>query len=262
MKRQHLKFSLVAAILLLASPALAHSDTTYEAVPDQEQIERETIEAAENALVQSESLATSISFAFDYLTAFISEAHPPAFLTHAELKATTERLDGVRSILVVSQDGTLLHDAFNFPAPAINLAERDYVNAALAEPGLIFGKSVVGQTSGVPFIPVSSYKQALSSVVTAIIDPRIVRDPFNWCSGSCGGGLLTAHGEIVTSSPPGVPIHEKIVSTILESEENSGVFIYERPNFKALVAFRKSERFPIIAFASHAITSDGVLSTQ
>lgn len=262
MKRFNLNISLVSVLLLLALPSVAHSETEYGAVPDDAQIERETIEAAENALDETESLATTISFAFDYLTAFVSEAGPPDFLTHAELKASTARLDGVRSILIINKDGTLMHDAFSFPAPDINLGDRDYVRNALSNPGMIVGEAVVGQTSGVPFVPISSYKQALSSVVTAIVDPRAIREPLNWCSGSCGGAVMTRQGKVVTSSPPNVPIDQQIIDRILASEENEGVFSYDKPNFKALIAFRKSERFPVIVFASHAVTPGGVLTTQ
>ncbi len=253
---------IAAAILLLVSPTLAQGETVYQDVPNQEQIERDTAEAAQNALDETESLATSISFAFDYLTTFVSEAHPPDFLTHAELKATTDRIDGVRSILMINTDGSLMHDAFSYPAPDINLSEREYVRNALSQPGLVFGKAVIGQTSGVPFVPISSQKQALSAVLTAIVDPRKMRKSLEWCSGSCGGALLTNNGDVVASSPPNVQIPLEIVNTILAAEQNSGTFEYKRLNFRALVAFRKSERFPVIVYTSHAITPDGMFATQ
>jgi hypothetical protein len=254
--------AVVAACALFALPSTAYAEVEYEVIPDQAQIEQDTVEAAENALDETESLATSISFAFDYLTTFISEAHPPDFLIHAELKATTDRIDGVRSILLINENGSLVHDAFSFPAPAINLGERDYVQNAIAQPGLVFGKTVIGQTSGVPFVPVSAQKPALSSVLTAIVDPRKMRKPLDWCGGSCGGALLTNKGEVITSSPPNAPISPEIISTILAAEENGGTFEYERPNFRALVAFRKSERFPVIVYTSRAITPDGIFATQ
>ncbi len=262
MPRFNLNRSAIAALVLLVAPSAARAETGYVAVPDEAQIEQNTIKAAENALGETESLATSISFAFDYLTTFVSEAHPPDFLIHAEMKATTERLDGVRSILLINADGSLMHDAFSYPAPNINLGERDYVQNALNRPGLVFGKAVVGQTSGVPFIPVSARKPALSAVLAAIIDPRKMREPLNWCGGSCGGALLTSEGEVITSSPPNAPIAPEIINRILAADQDAGTFEYERPNFKALVAFRKSERFPVIVYASHAVTPDGVLATQ
>jgi hypothetical protein len=259
------KFDLTAAaaaFALFVLPSTAYAEVEYEVVPDEAQIERDTVEAAENALDETESLATSISFAFDYLTTFISEAHPPDFLTHAELKATTDRIDGVRSILMINTDGSLMHDAFSYPAPDINLSEREYVRDALSQPGLVFGKAVIGQTSGVPFVPISSQKQALSAVLTAIVDPRKMRESFEWCSGSCGGALLTNNGDVVASSPPNAQIPPEIVNTILAAEQNNGTFEYKRLNFRALVAFRKSERFPVIVYTSHAITPDGIFATQ
>ena len=254
-----------AAILLLVSPTLALGETTYQEVADQEQIERDTAEAAQNALEEVESLATSISFAFDYLTTFVSEAHPPDFLTHAELKATTDRLDGVRSILVVDKEGAIRHDAFSFPAPNINVGKRQYFQQAMATPGLVVGERVIGRTSGVPFIPVSIYKPALNGVLTAIVDPGKLRDSLDWCrniSASCGGAIVNTDGGIVTASPARAPIHEDVRQVLISKPERQGTFIYERPNFRMLVAFSKSERFPIIVWASQTLTSNGVLATQ
>ncbi len=265
MNRFKLNLTALTTILLLASPTIAIADARYDALPSEDQIEQETIEAAKDALNETESLATSISFAFDYLTTFMSEAHPPDFLTHAELKATTARLDGVRSILVIDKDGMIRHDAFSFPAPNINVAERQYFQGARSSSGLILGEGVIGRTSGVPFVPVSTYKPALNAVLTAIVDPGKLRRVLERCGRAreaCGAAILTNTGKIVASSIPEVTIPQEIVDNILGAEDNSGTFVYERQNFKALVAFRKSERFPIVAFASHGIASNSVLATQ
>lgn len=251
-------------VLLIASSA-SHAEVEYNAIPDEEQIERDTINAAENVTDEADSLATSISFAFDYLTTFISEAHPPDYLTHAELKATTDRINGVRSILLVGTDGNVRHDAFSFPPPQINVAERQYFQNALAASGLVFGEGVIGRTSGVPFIPISTYKTALNGVLTAIVDPRKLRDSLDWCRGtsaSCGGAITTADGKIVTASPAKAPIHEEVSRILVSKTERSGTFVYERPNFRMLVAFRKSERFPITVWASQTLTADGMPATQ
>lgn len=265
MLRFNLNLGAIAALAMLVAPSASNAEAAYEVVPDEVQIERNTIEAAENALGETESLATSISFAFDYLTTFVSEAHPPDFLTHAELKATTDRLDGVRSIILIDEDGTIQHDAFSFPAPQINIAEREYFQRALGTSGLVIGEGVVGRTSGIPFVPISIYKPALKSVLTAVVDPRKLREALGRCRGSsasCGGAVLTNSGRVVASSPPEVTIPAEVINNILATDERQGTFLYERPNLKALIAFRKSERFPVIVFASYAIASDSVFATQ
>jgi len=254
-----------ATLMLLASPTISYADPDYEAVPDEAQIARDTIEAAEATLRETEALGTSISFAFDYLTTFVSEAHPPDYLTHAELKATINRLDGVRSILVIDKDGSIRHDAFSFPAPTINLGEREYFQRALGTSGLVIGEEVVGQTSGVPFIPITTFKPALNGILTAIVNPRKLRYSLDWCRGtaaSCGGAVVTNTGNIVTASPARAPIHSDVSQILINRTERNGTFVYERPNFRMLVAFRKSERFPIIVWASQTLTSDGILPTQ
>ncbi len=265
MYRFNLMLSAVAAFILLATPSVSNAETPYQVEPDDAQIERNTIEAAANALGETESLATSISFAFDYLTTFVSEAHPPDFLTHAELKATTDRLDGVRSIILIDEDGTIQHDAFSFPAPQINIAEREYFQRALGVSGLVIGEGVVGRTSGIPFVPISIHKPALKSVLTAVVDPRKLREALGRCRGSsasCGGAVLTNSGHVVASSPPEVAIPAEVINNILASDERQGTFLYERPHLKVLIAFSKSERFPIIVFASYGIASDSVFATQ
>lgn len=218
-------------------------------------LETDTNRAADQALKHTESLATTIAFAFDYLATFLGEAGPPPLVIQAELQATTERIDGARSILVVGRDGALLHDAFAYPAPSVNLANRHYIQNALEKPGLQFGEAIVGRTSGVPFAPLSVFKPSLDAVFTAIIDPRKLREPLNWCMSLCGGAILTDTGAVIAASPPETVLSEDLISKILEFEESEGLFRYERASFSVLVAFRKSDRFPIIVITSRAITN-------
>lgn len=227
-----------------------------------DKIEAETVRAADQALKQTESVATSVSFAFDYLAAFVGEAGPPPAVIQAELQATTERLEGVRSVLIVGKDGTLLYDSFTDPAPAVNLGNRKYVRDALEKPGLQISETVMGRSSGFPFVPMAAYKPSIDAVLTAITDVRKLKEPLDWCFNTCGGVILSSAGEIIVSSPPEITISEETIAGIIGHEDDRGTFIQESGNISILFAFRKSERFPFIVLASRAFAPTGSVATE
>ncbi len=232
---------------LLACGQLAWSQLAAASV-DIDIHEIETNRAADGALRQTEVMATAISFAFDYLATFMGEAGPPPLVIQAELQATTERLDGVRSILVVERDGGLLHDAFSYPAPTVNLANRHYIRIALERPGLQFDEAIIGRTSGIPFAPLSAFKPSLNAVFVAIMDLRKIREPLDWCMTICGGAVFTSEGTLVAASPPETVLPEDIIAKILTDTNQNGFFIhqFEHTHLDWLIAFRKSKRFPIV----------------
>lgn len=232
------------------------------ALADYSASEAETNRAADTALRQTETLITGIAFAFDYLATFVGEAGPPPAIIQAELQATTKRLDGVRSLLMIAQDGTLLHDAFAYPAPQVNLGNREYVIAAMTTPGVQIGEAVIGRTSGFPFAPISMRKPSINTVMTAITDLRKLREPLDWCMDACGGALLTRDGKLVAISPPEARLDDKIVQEIIEREETSGTFLHAREQISFIVSFRKSERFPFIILASKALAPTVSIATE
>lgn len=229
--------------------------TSAIASPETDILEIETNKAADRALKQTEAMATAISFAFDYLATFLGETGPPPAVIQAELKATAARLEGVRSILVINKDGTLLHDAFSYPPPAVNLATRSYMISALENPGVQFGKAIIGRTSGIPFAPLSAFKPSLNAVFAAIMDLRKIREPLNWCLSVCGGAVLTAEGNMIAASPPETTLPDDLIAEVLKREETEGSFLYHRANLSALIAFRKSQRFPVIIVTSRVIAN-------
>ncbi|MEQ9519805.1 MAG: hypothetical protein RLN89_10240 [Parvibaculum sp.] len=238
------------------------TNSTFGAQADQGNSEAETNRAAENALRQTETLMTSIAFAFDYLATFVGEAGPPAPIIHAELQATTNRLDGVRSLLMIAEDGTLQHDAFSYPAPQVNLGNRDYVIAAMTKPGMRIGAAIIGRTSGFPFAPISMRKPSINTVMTAITDLRKLREPLDWCLDACGGALLTDDGKIVAISPPETKLDDDLIQKIINNEEMNGSFVHSNERISFLISFRKSERFPFIILASKALAPTTSIATE
>lgn len=245
---------IVASSIWLSADAFANAEHG--------KIEEETSRAADAALRETETLLTSVAFAFDYLATFVGEAVPPAPIIHAELKATTDRIDGVRSLLMIAEDGSLVHDAFSYPAPQVNLGNRDYVITAMNTPGLQIGEAVIGRTSGFPFAPISMRKPSVNMVMTAITDLRKLRKPLEWCMDACGGALLTQDGKLVAASPPEALIDETLLQEIMDNKETAGTFVHSHEQISFLVSFRKSQRFPFIVLASRALAPTASLATE
>ncbi len=219
-------------------------------------------EAATRVLEQTERFATAIDFAFQHIATFIALSDAPGEIVHAELDATANRIDGVRSIIVVSKEGDILWDAYSHPPPPVNLSSRDYFRRSLAAHRLRFDEIAVGRTSGFPFVPVSVFKPSIDKVVAGVLDPRVLQDPLNWCLESCGGALLTEDGRIITISPVEARLSRELIESILQAHVGgvSEGYLHEpRENFALTVAWRASRKFPFYAVvfqhAAGAITS-------
>ncbi len=251
--------TLLACGPLVLGPAVAVSATDAGTVDIHE---IETNRAADRALKQTEALATSISFAFDYLATFIGETGPPPIIVQAELQASAARLNGVRSILVVGENGIILHDALARPPPTINLSNRRYFQTALETPGLHFGQTIVGRTSGFPFAPISTHKPAMNAVFTAIVNLRAMREPLDWCLALCGGAILTDNGTLIAASPSELIIPQEVIDRIVESEAKRDLISVTQEHFTMLIAFRKSERFRVTVLTIRFIAPTENLTVQ
>lgn len=231
---------LMLVLCLVISPGPAQSSPGIQS-------EKEMNAAAGRVLEQTERLATAIEFAFEHLATFIALSEAPGEIVHAELDATADRIDGLRSILVLSPDGDILWDAYSFPAPKVNLGSRTYFRRGLSANRLQFDEITAGRTSGFPFVPISVFKPSINAVITGILDPRVIQEPLNWCLESCGGALLTDDGRIVTISPVETRLSRSLVDTIMEDHAAgaSEGYVHEpRDNFALTVAWRASDKFP------------------
>lgn len=208
--------------------------------------------AATRILESSERLATAINFAFDHLATFIALSGAPDQVIHQELKDTTARLNGVRSILVVAKDGSIQWDTISFPPPALNLSSRNYIRNAFSSTHLVFDEVTVGKTSGFPFVPVAAYKPAIGAVIAGVLDPRELQRPMEWCPESCGGALLTREGRIIVISPVETRLSFDLISEIRATHAagaEEGILFESRENFNLRLAWIASGDFPIYAVA-------------
>ncbi len=206
--------------------------------------------AASRVLEQTERFATAIDFAFEHITTFAALSDAPGEIIHAELDAVAKRLDGVRSIIVISKEGNILWDAYSHPPPQVNLSSRDYFRRSLTAHRLQFDEIAVGRTSGFPFVPVSVFKPSLDAVIAGVLDPRAIQQPLNWCLESCGGALLTKVGRIITISPVEARLSRDLIESITKDHASgaSEGYVHEpRENFALTVAWRASSKFPLYA---------------
>lgn len=231
-------------ILLMAALLWPVSAAAEEALSDR----------ATHALQQVELLATTLDLAFDYLTTYIGYSGASDQLVHAEMAAITARVPAIRSILVIEEGGTLTHDAYTFPAPGINLSNRTYVREARHRIGLALSEPVVGRTSGAPFVPAAEWRGAIKSTLVAILDMRELRKPFDWCGPGCGGGIVTMDGNVIVHSPAEARVPRSLIVRITDVEDREGTFLFERENFRAEIAFRKSDDLPIAVYVVKALT--------
>lgn len=231
---------LVLIVWLVIGPSAAQSSPSIKS-------EREMNAAAGRVLAQTERFATAIEFAFEHLATFIALSDAPGEIVHAELDATADRIDGLRSILVLSTEGDILWDAYSHPAPKFNLGSRGYFRRGLTARRVQFDEIAVGRTSGFPFVPASVFKPSINAVIAGILDPRVIQEPLNWCLESCGGALLTQDGRIVTISPVEARLSRDLINSILEDHATgaSEGYVHEpRENFALTVAWRASDKFP------------------
>jgi hypothetical protein len=199
-------------------------------------------------LERTETFANALDFAFDYAVTFRATSGAPAPVFQAELESIVSRLNGVRSMLVIDSDGALQFDAFSFPAPDINLASRPYFATAIENRGMHFEAPVLGQTSGFPFVPASSYKAVIDAVLVAVIDTRVLQKPLSWCLEKCGGAIITPDGQVVAISPDDTQLPAEIIEAA--KSERSGSLLVERGTFSLMTHWQKSEKrsFTAIAF--------------
>ncbi|WP_242465083.1 sensor histidine kinase [Rhodospirillum rubrum] len=104
---------------------------------------------------------------------------------HALLVRQRAVLPMVRGIIVIDEAGRLLHDSEAAIPANMDLSDRDYVRALLADPqsGLYIGEPVRGRTSGRWFISMSrrftDRQGVFKGVVTAVVDPVVLGTAFS-----------------------------------------------------------------------------------
>ncbi|WP_208993030.1 hypothetical protein [Roseibium sp. TrichSKD4] len=162
-------------------------------------------------------------------------------LIHLDLKQLAAGIPGARAIIVIGQDGLLLHDSYSYPHARLKLSDRRYFQAAQVSPGLHIGKTVVGRTSGAAFVPIAKRIGELTFV--AVVSPPALFDTYSEC-GDCWSLAVNKQGDLISMFPAEAVIAPKLLE-LAKSGKTTGSQIVKYNQSVVSVAWRKSERFPV-----------------
>ncbi|WP_298815408.1 hypothetical protein [uncultured Roseibium sp.] len=171
---------------------------------------------------------------------------------HEEFREIAERLPGVRAIIAVGPDGRLEIDSYQFPAPDVNLGDREYVKQSRLGRGLYMGAAKIGRTSGIPFLPVS--KLVGDHVIAAIISPHFLIHEEGRCA-DCVSAILREDGTLLASFPPAAQIPPNILSMPMVNRNIEGNSASLFSKTSSVIGWRRSEMFPFIALSARGVRS-------
>ncbi|MCR9235636.1 MAG: hypothetical protein NXI17_03105 [Alphaproteobacteria bacterium] len=149
-------------------------------------------------------------------------------IAHSRMKRYQRAAAGLRSILAIAADGTLLFDSYNLPAPDINLGDRLYVREAVRQGSgdLRINPPVVGRQSGLPFIPITrglfNVEGVAIGVVVGIMGPETLLPEDSNCA-LCVSVVLTSDMDVMVSRPSGLQLSNDLISHINDSMSFTGI---------------------------------------
>ena len=174
-------------------------------------------------------------------------------IAHAYMKRQVLLTRGLRAILGINADGYIIADSYNSPPPGVNLAKREYFIAAQeTHADFAVYHTVIGKTSGVPFVPLGLPRKSVSGrfngVVVGILQPDSLLGRMFPCRDCVMSVVLLDDDPKPLISRPAQSIVPKLlIQTIQESSDESGVWIGKFGTFPAVVGWRKSNRFGLVS---------------
>ena len=174
-------------------------------------------------------------------------------IAHASLKRLVELTRGLRAILAINADGHIIADSYNSPPPGVNLAKRIYFQEA-KKPGAYFAiyDTVIGKTSGVPFVPLGLPRFGLSDVfqgvMVGILHPDRLISSLPLCRDCVlAVVLMDEDPKPLISRPSGLLIPKDLIIDILKSSENKGVWRRKLGTLPVIVGWHRSTRFGLVS---------------
>ena len=174
-------------------------------------------------------------------------------IAHAYFKRQVLLTRGLRAILGLNAEGFIVVDSYSSPPPKVNLKKRNYfVDAQKPLSEFTVHNSVVGKTSGVPFIPVAMPRLTLTGrflgVVVGIMHPdRLLGRMFPCRDCVMSVVRLGEDAQSIVSRPAQLIVPATLVAEIAESSNISGVWRRKFGTFPMIVAWHKSDRFGLVS---------------
>lgn len=179
-------------------------------------------------------------------------------IAHSRMKRYQRAAAGLRSILSVSANGTLLHDSYNLPAPDINLGDRLYVREAVRQGrgDLRINSPVIGRQSGLPFIPITrglfNVEGEATGVIVGILGPETLLPEDSNCA-LCVSAVLTSGLEVMVSRPSGLQLSAELTRQIEESVSFYGLELIELNGGLVLFSWNKNNYAGVITIVGELL---------
>lgn len=180
-----------------------------------------------NSLLNQTELA--LLAASDFLT---DRQSVSGAVVEATLQRYVEQVDGIRAIIVTDEKGYLLYDTFNKvaskakkPGKPLFLGDRQYFIDATNAKGMKVYHTLIGRTSGLPFLPVSRpvfLDEQLKYVVIAIMAPNKLIHPSVRSSQYIVVTVFNLAGKFITSFPDGARLPKNFYTSLgVDMNENN-----------------------------------------
>jgi len=230
-------FRLIVIAAVLFTCGAAKADETKFRIREAQQASRISALTADRVLFAAEQ-------ALDAAARIISTVKNQR-LIHEELKLLASGVPGARAIIVINEDGSLLHDSYRFPVAPLNLSDRSYFVEASRSHGLIVGQTIVGRTSGLSFVPIA--KKLGKHTIVAITGRYSLVDVATSCA-DCWAGMVKNNGDLVSIFPPEIQFSQSVYDLIANSETDTGYRVMKQHQSIIVVAWSRSSDFPIVSF--------------
>lgn len=182
-------------------------------------------------------------------------------IAHSRIKRYQRASAGLRSILAIGRDGTLLHDSYNLPAPDFNLGDRIYVREAVRQgtEELRINAPVVGRQSGIPFIPITrgqfDVEGNATGVIVGILGPETLLPEDSNCA-LCVSAVLTSEMDILVSRPSGLTFPDDLMNRIRNSLSETGLELIDINGGKTLVSWTRNAHAGIITVSAELLPDE------
>ncbi len=202
---------LVLICILNVSISFAAEDASKEKL--------RTLSVHMNSLLNQTELA--LLAASDFLT---DRPSVSGAVVEATLQRYVDQVDGIRAIIVTDEKGYLIYDTFNKVASKANgqfkplyLGDRQYVIDAQNSKGMQVYHTLIGRTSGTPFLPISRpvyVDESLKYVIVAIMSPNKLIHQSVHGTHYVAVTVYNMEGKFITSFPDGMEIPENFHSSL------------------------------------------------
>lgn len=210
---------------------------------------REAQQAARISALTADRVLYSANQALDAAARIMSTVENDR-LIHEELKRLASGIPGARAIIVIDDDGALLHDSYRFPVARLDLSDRQYFKDASRSNGLVVGTMVVGRTSGLSFIPIA--KRSGPYTIAAIAGAYSLVDIETACA-DCWAGMVRTDGELVSLFPPEGQFSQSLYDMIAHETADTGYTVLKQHKSVIAVSWSRSPNFPIVSFGIRGI---------